>query len=94
MRCVWEGGRGAANGEWGGNEEQMCRCLEHPRCYGSAKCYYHGQEKGCKNPPTPQSLSLCLLQDLGPTLPISPRQMGARAEVPSAVPGPPESEGL
>lgn len=28
----------------------MCRCLEHPRCYRSAKCYYHGQETGCENP--------------------------------------------
>lgn len=61
-----------------------------PGAMGSAKCYYHG----CKNPPAPQSLSLCLLRDLGLTLPISPRQMGARVEVPSAVPGPSESEGL
>lgn len=28
----------------------MCSCLEHPRCYRSAKCYYYGQETGCENP--------------------------------------------
>lgn len=49
-RCVWAGGRDAANGKRGGNEEQMPRCLEHPRCYRSAKCDYHGQETGCENP--------------------------------------------
>lgn len=49
-RCVWAGGRDAANGKRGGNEEQMPRCLEHPRCYRSAKCDYHGQETGRENP--------------------------------------------
>lgn len=50
-RHTWGGGRDTADGKQGGNEEQMCRCLEHPRCYRSAKCYYHGQETGCENPP-------------------------------------------
>lgn len=60
---VWRGGRDAANGKQSGNEEQICRCLEHPRCYRSAKCYYHGQETCCEYPP--YSTSFCSAPSTG-----------------------------
>lgn len=73
-RCAWAGGRDAASGKRGGNEEQMPRCLEHPRCYRSAKCDYHGQETGREN----------LLHSTSPRSLPSP---GSGAEPPHQHPG-------
>lgn len=96
-RHAWGGGRDTANVKWCGNEEQMCRYLEYPRCYRSAKCYYHGQETGCENPLP--SISPCSAPSPGSganSPPVTPRKTGASLEVPSAAatPGTPWSEGL
>lgn len=95
-RCAWAGGRDAASGKRGGNEEQMPRCLEHPRCYRSAKCDYHGQETGRENllhSTSPRSLPS---PGSGAEPPHQPQAKGSQpggAVLAAAMPGTPRIRG-